>query len=238
MTPAPAPAIRLEALSYAWPGQPCLLDIDALEIARGERILLQGASGSGKSTLLGLLAGVLRPQRGRIDIEGTCLGALRPAQCDAFRADHIGVIFQMFNLLPFLSVRDNVALPCRFSRRRMQRATARRPLADEVDRMLARLGLDPARLGERQAGGLSVGQQQRVAAARALVGQPPLLIADEPTSALDAEARDAFLALLLGQCARAGSTLVFVSHDAALSPYFSRSLRLDELNRAAVPRVA
>jgi putative ABC transport system ATP-binding protein len=172
--------------------------------------------------LLNLIGGVLLPERGRIELLGQPLGALSAARRDAFRADHLGFIFQQFNLLPWLSARDNVLLPCRFSRRRYQRAG---DPAAAAARLLAALDLEPA-LAAAPAGELSVGQQQRVAAARALIGRPEIIVADEPTSALDAARQDAFIELLLGEARVAGSALVFVSHDLRLARHFDDSLGL------------
>jgi putative ABC transport system ATP-binding protein len=135
-------------------------------------------------------------------------------------------MFQQFNLLPYLSVIDNVRLPCRFSAARAARAAA-----GDAEALLDRMGL-PAALWPQVAGRLSVGQQQRVAAARALIGKPPLVIADEPTSALDAARREDFMALLQQSCRDTGSTLVFVSHDERLAARFDERLGLMELNRA------
>jgi putative ABC transport system ATP-binding protein len=222
--------VAIDDLRYAWPGQPTLIDIPHLRIGPGERVFLQGPSGSGKSTLLGLLGGVLLPQSGRLAVLGSDLSAMRAGARDRFRADHIGFIFQQFNLLPYLGLVENVTLGCRFSRRRRQRLGAN--VTAEAERLLQALGLDLRRLRNHAVTKLSVGQQQRVAAARALIGAPELVIADEPTSALDANARTAFIELLFGECGRAGSTLVFVSHDPALAPLFPRSLCLAEINRA------
>jgi len=225
-------AIALTDVQFRWrPQGPLVLDIPQLTVARGERLFLRGPSGAGKSTLLALLSGVGVPQRGRVEVLGQALHALRGAQRDAFRADHVGYIFQMFNLIPYLSVLDNVLLPCRFSRVRAQRVTARGEPPAEAMRLLDHLGLRGALL-QRAVAELSVGQQQRVAAARALLGGPELIIADEPTSALDADHRAAFVELLLAECAALGSTLVFVSHDRALEPLFHRALCLSEINRA------
>jgi putative ABC transport system ATP-binding protein len=154
--------------------------------------------------------------------------ALGGAARDRLRADHVGYIFQQFNLLPYLSVLDNVRLPCRFSARRAQRAGD--PTA-QAQALLEQVGL-PRDHWRRRADELSVGQQQRVAAARALIGTPELVIADEPTSSLDATLRDSFMAVLLAQCRAAGSTLVFVSHDERLAAAFDRRLSLPALNRA------
>lgn len=227
-----AAAIQLTDVQFRWhPQGPLVLDIPQLTVARGERLLLRGPSGSGKSTLLGLLGGVSVPQRGRVEVLGQPLHAAKGAARDRFRADHLGYIFQMFNLIPYLSVLDNVLLPCRFSRTRAQRVTAQGGPRAEARRLLEQLGLGDD-LVQRAATELSVGQQQRVAAARALLGAPELIIADEPTSALDADLRAAFVELLLGECAALGSTLVFVSHDRALEPLFHRALCLSEINRA------
>jgi len=230
-----ASVIQIADLSFRWPGQGrACLEFGAFEIRQGERIFLHGPSGSGKSTLLGLLGGVLTPQRGVLNVLGADLFRMPPSLRDRFRADHIGFLFQMFNLVPYLSVIDNVLLPCRFSQRRRERVTAGGgSIRSEAVRLLAQLDIGPVLL-ERPVTKLSVGQQQRVAAARALLGKPELIIADEPTSALDAERQSAFLDLLLRECDDAGSTLVFVSHDRRLAPHFTREIALAELNLAAV----
>ena len=232
LAPDPVRAIQIEQLRFAWRTAPTLLDIDHFSIARGERVFLQGASGSGKSTLLGLLAGVLLPQHGTVRVLGEELSALRAAQRDRFRADHIGFVFQMFNLLPFLSVRENIQLTCRFSVQRRQRVLDYATLDTECKRLLSALDLDPVAIADKAVADLSIGQQQRVAAARALIGAPELVIADEPTSALDADARAAFLNLLFAECARAHTTLVFVSHDNSLASRFDRHIKLADINRA------
>jgi len=223
--------LRLQSVRYAWPGAAAdCLDIEALHIAAGCTVFLHGPSGCGKSTLLGLMAGVLVARAGTVELLGQDWAALPGGRRDARRVDHVGVIFQQFNLLPYLTVMDNVLLPTRFSKARAGRChggpvTAARSL-------LERVGL-PEPLWARRADSLSVGQQQRVAAARALIGGPELVIADEPTSALDAARRDDFMALLMDACAAAGSTLVFVSHDERLAGRFDERLSLPELNRAA-----
>jgi putative ABC transport system ATP-binding protein len=232
----PPPAIHLHDLRFGWNPAAPLLDIDDLLIARGERVFLQGPSGSGKSTLLGLLGGVLVPQHGSVEILGNDLSARNGAERDRFRADHIGFIFQQFNLLPFLDVIENVTLPCRFSPKRSQSARSRSGTMEvEATRLLQALDLDPAMLCGRSVRELSVGQQQRVAAARALIGAPEIVIADEPTSALDEDMRARFLSLLIAECDQGHTTLVFVSHDSRLAPQFTRSIRLADVNR---PRAA
>lgn len=230
----PTPAILLQNLSFRWQAEASLcLDIPHLEIGAGERVFLFGPSGSGKSTLLGLLGGVHQPETGTLQILGQELSQLSGSRRDHFRVDHIGFIFQQFNLIPYLPVLDNVLLPCRFSRRRREQACRNKAGEQaEARRLLEALGLEGSLLA-RPASQLSVGQQQRVAAARALIGRPELIIADEPTSALDADRQDDFLDLLLQECAAQASTLLFVSHDHRLAPHFTRELSLAELNRAA-----
>ncbi len=211
---------------------PPVLALDSLRIKRGERIFLRGPSGCGKSTLLSLLSGILLPWSGEIRLLGHELHALRGGKRDALRATHLGVIFQLFNLVPYLSVIANVTLPCRFSQLRRERVLAGgNSVEDEARRLLARLGLDDSLLTQAPTS-LSVGQQQRVAAARALIGQPELVLADEPTSALDAQARDRFITLLAEECARGKSSLLFVSHDGALAHHFDRAQDLVDLNLA------
>lgn len=230
-----APVIQLDQLRFAWPGQPTLLDIDSLCLQPGERVFLKGPSGSGKTSLLSLIGGVQLPSSGQIQLLGQDLARLSSSARDRFRADHSGYIFQMFNLLPYLSLIENVALPCHFSALRRQRAEARHgSVAAAALDLLQHLGLDQAALGGKSVAELSIGQQQRVAAARALIGSPELIIADEPTSALDADTRETFLQLLFAECQAAGSSLLFVSHDAALASWFDRHLTMSELNRAAI----
>ncbi len=226
------PVIHVQDLSFRWgDSAPAVLALDALRVDRGERVFIEGPSGCGKSTLLSLLAGVAVPQRGEVRVLGEPLQRLSSVQRDHFRAHHIGYLFQMFNLLPYLSMVENVVLPCRFSKRRRGKALLRTAsLEEEAMRLLDHLDLAHEELLSRPVTSLSVGQQQRVAAARALMGAPELLIADEPTSSLDADRREAFIRLLFDECAQAGATLVFVSHDASLEALFDRTVRLAEIN--------
>jgi putative ABC transport system ATP-binding protein len=230
----PEALIELAGVRFAWPGQAPLLDIPAFTLHKGESLFLKGPSGSGKTTLLGLLGGVQTPDRGSIRLLGQEITTLKQGQRDRFRVDHTGYIFQQFNLLPFLSVRENVELPCHFSQARALRASQRHGSVEQAAMaLLGQLGLTDSTLIARRADTLSIGQQQRVAAARALIGQPSLVIADEPTSALDTDARQTFIELLFAECRAAGTSLLFVSHDQSLAPLFDRSLSLADLNRAA-----
>lgn len=220
--------LQIENLRYAWPGQAPVIDLPAFTLGAGERVFLFGPSGAGKSTLLGLIGGLITPQSGTIRFADTELTALGRGRRDRFRADHLGVIFQQFNLLPYLDVQGNVMLPCRFSRARARRAGDVRAAAAGL---LRGMDLDRA-LWRRRSDELSVGQQQRTAAARALIGQPELIIADEPTSSLDSDRRNGFLDLLFAQVEAAGATLLFVSHDRSLAARFDRAVELAEVNRA------
>ena len=216
-------AIEIESLSFAWKKEALTLQIPQLAIQSGERVFIKGRSGSGKSTLLNLLGGMIKPDSGTINVLGKNIGYLSSSQADNFRADRLGVIFQQFNLLPYLNLVENVTLPCRFSRRRLLKAKENYgSLEQAAIELLAELGLDSTELLNRSVRELSTGQQQRVALARALIGQPSLIIADEPTSALDTEHRDRFIELLSQQCERHHSTLLFVSHDESLKKHFSR----------------
>ncbi|MCP3869907.1 MAG: ABC transporter ATP-binding protein [Gammaproteobacteria bacterium] len=229
------PAIQLRDLHFEWRSDlPEVLHIPKFEVTRGERIFIRGASGSGKSTLLSLLAGVNLPTRGEVKVLGETINRLSGSRRDHFRSDHIGFIFQLFNLIPYLSVLENVTLPCRFSQKRKQKATrSGKSLIDEATRLLAHLDMADDTLIHRPVTELSVGQQQRVATARALIGAPEIVIADEPTSALDSDMRQAFIRLLFQECEETSSTLLFVSHDRQLESLFGRHIALDEINRPA-----
>lgn len=227
---SPSRILQLKDVHYRWPGRATFgLSVPAFDVKAGETLLLLGESGSGKSTLLSLICGTITPQSGTICVADTNIGGLTAAKRDQFRAEHIGLIFQQFNLLPYASVYDNILLPLRFAPQRRQRVP--HPKQDVQD-LCSALGL-PADVLTARAGQLSVGQQQRVAAARALIGAPPLIIADEPTSALDAATQTTFLDLLFGQTRANGSTLMMVSHDARLAERFDRVVTMSEIVKTA-----
>ena len=228
------PVIALDEVQFSWNRGEAVLDIAEFSVQPGEKVFIRGPSGSGKTTLLGLLGGVLVPERGNVQVLETSIGRLSPAKRDHFRADHIGFIFQMFNLIPYLSLVENVTLPLGFAARRQAnvKQSGMSP-EEEAVRLLAHLGLQDQELLQRKVIELSIGQQQRVAAARALIGRPEIVIADEPTSALDTDTREAFIRLLFSECEAAGSTLVFVSHDPTLEILFDRSIALHDINRAS-----
>ena len=229
-------AVHLQNIRFAYKSGPLILGIDELRIPSGGRSFLYGPSGSGKTTLLSLISGILSPQQGSAQVLGQELTTLSPSARDTLRGSEIGYIFQGFNLIPYLSVEENIALPCQVHDARRARL-ASTSLQAEVRRLAHRLDLN-SHLHEPVTH-LSVGQQQRVAIARAIIGSPALIIADEPTSALDTDRREAFLALLTEVTDEAKQrnhlplTLLFCSHDRSLASQFDSQISLPDLNRAA-----
>jgi putative ABC transport system ATP-binding protein len=207
-----------------------VLELTDLQVYQGEHLFIQGASGSGKTTLLNMITGINQPYAGKVQVLGQSLQNLSTIQSDQFRVDYLGIIFQQFNLLPYLSLLENVQLPCWFSSQRQRLAGNSKQAAGDL---LQQLHI-PESLFDKPANALSMGQQQRVAVARALIGKPAIIIADEPTSALDTDNRKRFLDLLFSQADKQSSTLIFVSHDRHIAQYFSRVIDLSEINQAMV----
>lgn len=221
--------IEIRDLQYTYPGYKTpTLNVPEFSVVRGEELFLYGPSGTGKTTLLELLSGVLKPTAGTLKILGCDFTQMTDAERDAFRAEHMGYVFQSFNLIPYLSVQENIQLPLYLS-------AARRARLGSVDsEMVIRAlcgNLGIADLLSKKVGELSVGQQQRVAVARALLGKPDILLADEPTSALDSDHREKFLNLMFELSELYGTTVVFVSHDRSIEKLFSRSMSLDSINK-------
>ena len=229
-----ATMIEMSEVRFRWHRlTPPILDIPEFKVSAGERVFLEGPSGCGKTTLLNILGGVVLPEKGSVKVNGAELTQLKSAKRDAFRADHIGIIFQMFNLIPYLSPIDNVELPCKFSQRRLKLALEKsNSVKEEAFRLLMKMQLPEDTIKNSPAFELSVGQQQRVAAARSLIGLPELIIADEPTSALDHDVRQTFLNLLFDEIADSGATLLLVSHDPGLACHFDRKIKLSDINEA------
>jgi len=226
----PDDVIRLDGVTktYQAGAPPALADV-SMDVAAGEVVSVMGPSGSGKSTLLNLIAGLDRPTAGTVTVAGRRIDSLSESALARFRARHVGIIFQFFNLLDDLTVEDNVLLPAQLA------GASRRTARARAGELLARMGLEehandyPARL--------SGGQQQRVGIARALVNAPELLLADEPTGALDT-ATGQQIGRLLQELNEGGQTLVLVTHDPALAErYAARTVRIvdGQLARAGVP---
>lgn len=216
-------ALRLSDVHHRWPQQSTGLQVAQLQLAQARHLFIHGPSGCGKTTLLSLLAGVVPVQAGRCEVLGQDLAGMSARQRDHWRGEHLGVIFQQFNLITYLDVWANVMLPTRLFASRAQAAQRHwgSPSA-QAQHVLTALGLGAAQW-HQPVHTLSVGQQQRVAAARALMGHPPLIIADEPTSALDEGHKDDFIRLLIGQAQAQGTSVVMVSHDTRLATHFHQS---------------
>lgn len=210
---------------YAGQTQSPILDIPAWGVASQEQVFLHGPSGSGKSTLLNLISGMLCVSDGNITILGQEMKALSIRQRDQFRANHIGHVFQAFNLIPYLNAIENIQLASYFAASKHKKSNN-----NEVTQLLTTLNI-ASKDWFTPTCQLSMGQQQRVAIARALVNKPKLLIADEPTSSLDQYNRDLFMELLMSMAKNNQMTLIFVSHDLSLSHYFSRIESLEAVNR-------
>lgn len=220
------PALSLRNVQFSWQKRGGFaLSCAEFSLDQGETVLLLGESGSGKSTLLSLICGIVTASAGEVVVNGTEIGALTAGKRDRFRAEEIGIIFQQFNLLPYASVADNIALPLRFAPKRRKRAG---DIALTTTALCRQLGL-PEDAPHLKAGHLSVGQQQRVAVARALIGAPALIVADEPTSALDAASQESFVTLFFEQIRKSGSSLLMVSHDARLAGRFDRVVHLQDI---------
>lgn len=220
--------IEINNLEFSYAFDEKILSIPEWSLGTDEKVFLFGPSGTGKTTFLEILAGILVPQSGMVKVLGQDLAALTNSERDKFRATHMGYIFQNFNLIPYLSVEENIALPCYLSAARREHLEGK-DILQEISQLCKNLGI--LDLLKKNITKLSVGQQQRVAVARALLGKPSLILADEPTSALDYDHREKFLKLLFELCGEYKTSLIFVSHDRSMECLFDRSLSLHEINR-------
>ena len=216
-------ALELQNIEFSWPQQAKpLFAIAELTLQQGETLFIGGPSGCGKTSLLSLITGIQVAQHGTCRVLGTTMNRLSPSDRDLFRGEHLGLIFQQFNLLPFLTVQENIELPSKLFDRRFKKSTQLfGSVQAHVDRLCDALHLEPA-LRHRRANLLSVGEQQRVAAARALLGCPSLIVADEPTSALDEDNKIDFLNLLLSTASAQNTSVITVSHDMRIASKFDR----------------
>jgi putative ABC transport system ATP-binding protein len=215
--------LKTSALAHTFRSGQRILFPD-LEVHAGEKVTMVGASGSGKSTLLNLITGVLPLQTGSIQLKEFKYEQLSGRDLDAVRADHIGVIFQSLNLVPYLTALDNAQLGLQFSRRRRSQVSDTRTVISEL---AIQLGLSADLLGQKPSE-LSIGQQQRVAAIRALIGKPELIIADEPTSALDPHATQLFMDQLSSSIDPETQAVIVVSHNPSIIPLFDRVISIGD----------
>ena len=220
--------LRIDQLDYHAAsddkGEGFRLSVDQFTMFAGDKVAIVGPSGAGKTTLLNLIAGTIKAQSGDIKLLGKSTQNLSASELDSVRGRHLGVVFQSLNLLPFASAQHNVTVAGSFSAERRKRGRG------TEQSLLKALGLDLNTLASRRpVQQMSVGQQQRIAAARALYGAPDLILADEPTSALDAENRDRFLALLLDALDASRQAILVVTHDMALARRFDRVISMEAL---------
>lgn len=220
-------AIALSDVRFHYPNRvnSPVLNIPSWSLETGDHTFLYGPSGGGKSTLLSLLSGLLPSSQGNINILGQRLDQMNNRQRDKFRANNIGYVFQQFNLIPYLDPIDNIKLASQFSQR-----SKNAELNADIKALLTTLNM-PEKDWHTPTRNLSIGQQQRIAIARALINKPKLLIADEPTSSLDQANRDAFMTLLMSMISDNDITLLLVSHDMSLSNYFDRVESLSDINQ-------
>jgi len=232
-------AIHLSNIDFCWGSakNDFRIRVKDFQLEKKESGVLVGPSGTGKSTLLSLLCGILRPQKGTTQILGKDIESMPNSERDRFRADHMGIIFQQFNLVPYLSAIDNVLLPLYFSpNRRQMCGEIQSKTSAEAKRLLDALGVTSKTLGDQKAATLSIGQQQRVAAARAFIGSPELIIADEPTSSLDEENQTEFLEQLFKQKEATGASLLMVSHNKHITKRFDRIIELEKICDTSVEK--
>lgn len=219
-------AINLSNVHFSYPESPKspVLNIQSWSLTKGEHAFIYGPSGCGKSTLLSILNGLLCSNEGNVTVLGQRLDKMSRRQRDAFRAKHIGYVFQQFNLIPYLNAIDNIRLAHYFAK-----SVSTSSLNKDITALLTRLNM-PEQDWKKPVRSLSIGQQQRIAIARALINKPTLFIADEPTSSLDKDNTDSFMALLMSVVKNSGITLLFVSHDISLSRYFNRVESFIDIN--------
>lgn len=220
--------IEIKNLEFSYPSGDRVLAISEFQMNPGEKVFLYGPSGSGKTTFLEIISGILQASSGEVLVCGKQMHRLTTSQRDVVRALEMGYVFQSFNLIPYLSAEENIWLPFQLYPSRWDQ----RPKAETetfFNEMIHRLGIKHFK--NKKVTELSVGQQQRVAVARALLTRPQLLLADEPTSALDQDHREKFLNLIFEVSRAFSLSVLFVSHDQSLKRLFDRSVNLAELNR-------
>ena len=220
--------LEINNLKFFWAiNEDFKIKINNFKIKKNEKVLLLGKSGSGKSTLLNLISGIIKPVSGSIKVESKELSLLSSSQLDNFRAENVGVIFQQFNLLNFISPIDNILLPCHFTNFKNKNYKFFKERALSLGE---KLNLDQKLLTKKNSNKLSVGQQQRISILRAVINMPKIILADEPTSALDQSNQDLFLEMLFGICHDEKVSLIMVSHDERLKSKFDKSYYIESLS--------
>jgi putative ABC transport system ATP-binding protein len=221
-------AITINQLEFYYSETPNhqVINIPSWDLADNEQVFIHGPSGCGKTTFLNLISGIIPVSNGSIEMFGYSLQKMKSRQLDKLRANHIGGVFQNFNLIPYLSPIENIKLASQFSKLNTSNGS--------ITELLNKLKLEK-KAWDKPTHQLSMGQKQRVAIARALINHPKLIIADEPTSSLDENNRDAFIALLMEQVSELNCALVFISHDLSLSSHFSRIESFKDINQITAP---
>lgn len=220
--------VDVQGVEFSYGASKPVCQIKNFQLKKSENIFLYGPSGCGKSTLLGLISGVLNAKKGSLKILGHEFCNSSASFRDNLRGEKMGYIFQMFNLVPYLSVLDNIILPCQINKNRRAKFSSPNEMLDSAKELIETFQINSI-MGKKVTE-ISIGQQQRVAAARALLGNPDLILADEPTSAMDLNLQTIFLERLLKQCEKQNTSLIFVSHDRSLSIMFSREVSFHEIN--------
>ena len=223
--------IEIKNLEYRSYNSYFSMKIKELSVNVGTSLLIHGESGSGKTTFLNLLSGTISPQKGEVIILGKNLSESSLVKKDKIRGDSFGIIFQTFNLLPYLTVENNILLGLSFSQLRKSRLN--KSVEEEIEILMSKLSLNYKSLKYRKAHQLSIGQQQRVAVARALIGNPEIILADEPTSALDTKNKEEFLKLLFLSLDKKRQSLIMVSHDQNMANNFDSKKNIHDICRTS-----
>ena len=220
--------LEIEKLKFNWGKKNSFnLNISKLVIKNNQKVVLLGESGSGKSTLLNLISGIVSPNIGKILINGIQITSLSARKKDSFRNNNLGVIFQKFNIIHYLSPISNILLPCYFSSIKKNTIDFYKHRAVNLGKSL---GIEKNILFQKNSTDLSVGQQQRVAIIRALINYPKIILADEPTSSLDKKNKNKFLKLLFNICKQEKTALLMVTHDNSITKYFDKTIILENIN--------
>lgn len=219
--------LEVKKLKFNWEKKNSFnLNISKLVIKNNEKVVLLGESGSGKSTLLNLISGIVSPNVGKILINGVQITSLSAKKKDAFRNNNLGVIFQKFNIIHYLSPISNILLPCYFSSIKKNTIDFYKYRAVDLGKSLS---IEKNILFQKNSKDLSVGQQQRVAIIRALINFPKIILADEPTSSLDKKNKNKFLKLLFKICKQEKTALLMVTHDNSITKYFDKTIILENI---------